>query len=78
LVAERDARAVLFAGDDVGDLPAYEAVEALRAEGVAGVAVCAVSAEVPAAAERADMVVSGPAGVVSLLDALVAAIGTGG
>jgi trehalose 6-phosphate phosphatase len=77
LVAERSARAVLFAGDDLGDLAAYAAVEAGRRRGVAGVTVCAASAEATVVAERADIVVDGPTGVVTLLDALVAAIGTG-
>ena len=34
LAAERDASAVLFAGDDLGDLAAYDAIEALRKEGI--------------------------------------------
>ena len=60
--------AVLFAGDDVGDLPAYDAVDELRAQGVAGVLVCSASDEGPAQLrERADVVVDGPAGVVDLL-----------
>ncbi|MFA1537585.1 trehalose-phosphatase [Actinomadura monticuli] len=63
--------AVLFAGDDLGDLAAFDAVEALRAEGVPGVLVCSGSAEVTALAERADVVVDGPAGVVDLLSVLV-------
>ena len=71
-VAERDERpsAVLFAGDDLGDLAAFDAVEALRAEGVPGVLVCSGSAEVTALAERADLVVDGPSGIVDLLGAL--------
>jgi trehalose 6-phosphate phosphatase len=77
-VADRDARAVLFAGDDLGDLAAFDAVAALRGTGVAGVTVCAASPEVTVLHERADVVVDGPAGVVALLDALVAATGSGG
>lgn len=76
-VREREGRAVLFAGDDIGDLPAYDAVERLRREGVPGVTVCSDSAEVSALRERADIVVDGPAGVVELLAALAAAVGTG-
>lgn len=76
-VRQHDAHAVLFAGDDVGDLPAYDAVERLRAEGVPGVTVCSESPEVAALCERADIVVDGPAGVVALLAALTAAIGNG-
>lgn len=77
LARSRDAGAVLFAGDDVGDLPAYDAVERLRADGVPGVTVCSDSAEVTALRERADIVVGGPGGVVALLAALTAAIGGG-
>lgn len=70
LVRERGAAAVVFLGDDLGDLAAFDAVEALRAEGVAGATVCSASAEVGVLAERADVVVDGPAGVVRLLQAL--------
>ena len=63
--------AVLFAGDDLGDLTAYDAIDAYRAEGVPGVKVCSGSAEVTALAERADLVVDGPAGVVAFLEALL-------
>jgi trehalose 6-phosphate phosphatase len=77
-VTERAARSVLYAGDDLGDLAAFDAVAELRSRGVAGVAVCASSEEVPTVRERADIVVDGPAGVVRLLDALVATIGSGG
>jgi trehalose 6-phosphate phosphatase len=62
--------AVLFAGDDLGDLAAFDAVDALRGEGVPGVLVCSGSAEVTALAERADVVVDGPAGVVGMIDGL--------
>lgn len=65
--------AVLFAGDDLGDLTAYDAVDELRAAGVPGVLVCSDSKEGPVALrERADLVVDGPAGVVSLLATLLA------
>ena len=64
--------AVLFAGDDVGDLPAYDAVDELRALGVPGVLVCSASDEGPAELrERADLVVDGPLGVVALLQTLL-------
>ena len=67
--------AVLFAGDDVGDLPAYDEIDRARAQGVSGVLVCSDSDEVPAVLrERADLVVPGPAGVVALLVALADAL----
>jgi len=64
--------AVLFAGDDVGDLSAFDAVQELRHRGVPGLLVCSASDEGPAALrERADVVVDGPAGVVALLASLL-------
>ncbi|MDQ0812706.1 trehalose 6-phosphate phosphatase [Streptomyces sp. B3I7] len=71
-VREVDAGAVLYAGDDLGDLPAFAAVEALRSAGVPGLLVCSGSEEVAELANRADVVVDGPAGVVRLLRALTA------
>jgi trehalose 6-phosphate phosphatase len=70
IVAERGAGSVLYAGDDLGDLPAFDAVEALRAEDIPGVKVCSGSTEVTAVAERADLIVDGPAGVVELIFSL--------
>ncbi|GGP16746.1 trehalose-phosphatase [Nonomuraea glycinis] len=69
-LAERDARSVLFAGDDLGDLAAFDAV---RASELPGVTVCSGSAEVTALADRADIVVDGPDGVVALLRELTSA-----
>jgi trehalose 6-phosphate phosphatase len=71
LVEEHEARSVIFTGDDLGDLPAYDEVVRLRADGVPGLLVCSGSDEVTALAERADVVVDGPAGVVAFIDALV-------
>ncbi len=60
--------AVLFAGDDVGDLAAFDAVDALRARGTPGLLVCSDSDEAPAQLrQRADLVVAGPPGVVEVL-----------
>ncbi|WP_037622293.1 trehalose-phosphatase [Streptomyces aureus] len=73
-VRETGAEAVLYAGDDLGDLPAFAAVDKLRSDGVPGLLVCSGSSEVAELAERADLVVDGPAGVVRLLAALAARI----
>ncbi len=67
VVAQADAGAVLFAGDDLGDLEAFEAASALRDQGLATFLVCSGSAEETALAELADVVVEGPAGVLDLL-----------
>ncbi|MGV4984421.1 trehalose-phosphatase [Streptomyces sp. NRAIS4] len=74
-VRKTGAESVLYAGDDLGDLPAFDAVDELRSEGVPGLLVCSGSTEVTELAERADVVVDGPAGVVHLLRALAAQLG---
>ncbi|WP_042376934.1 trehalose-phosphatase, partial [Streptacidiphilus melanogenes] len=75
---ERKAGAVLYVGDDLGDVAAYDAVEDLRSVGRPGVLgySAPTTGEPPLAAlaERADLVLSGPAGVVALLEALSAAL----
>ncbi len=70
LVTERQSGAVMYVGDDLGDLAAFGAVRALRATGIPGLAVCSGSAEVSALAQEADLVVDGPDGVVALLNSL--------
>ena len=70
LAGERAARSVLYCGDDLGDLPAFAAVRALRADGVPGCAVASASDESPQVAAAADLVVAGPDEVVALLTAL--------
>ncbi len=75
LVAERLPRAVMFCGDDLGDLAAFETVRELRATGIPGVTVCSGSAEAPVPSAAADLVVDGPDGVVALLNAMATALG---
>src|SRR4051812_16689968 len=69
--ADHDAHVVVFVGDDLGDVPAYDAVEDLRSDGRLGLTVCSASDEVPELRERADLVLDGPAGVLGFLNALV-------
>ncbi|OEU97210.1 trehalose phosphatase [Streptomyces qinglanensis] len=73
-VRERSATAVVYAGDDRGDLPAYAAVTALRAEGVPGLLLYsapeAAAEAVPELRDGADVRVPGPAGLVAWLRAL--------
>ena len=64
--------AVLFAGDDLGDLPAFAAVAELRAAGTPGLTVASASPEAAEVAARADVAVDGPPGVVALLRAVAA------
>lgn len=74
LVQTTGARSVLYAGDDLGDVAAYKAVEAMRADGLAAVLVAARSSGVAELTGRADIVVDDPAGVVTVLTALADAI----
>lgn len=68
LVTEVSPSAVLYGGDDLGDLPAVDAVRALEAESIKGVVVCSDSAEVAAEfRDRADLVVAGPEGLLTFL-----------
>jgi trehalose 6-phosphate phosphatase len=72
VVEELSAGGFLFAGDDLGDLEAFDAVDALREEGLPTLLVCSGSDEQPALAERADLVVEGPDGVLEFLRKLTA------
>ncbi|MFJ2475202.1 trehalose-phosphatase [Streptomyces sp. NPDC087659] len=73
-VREVNAAAVVYAGDDLGDLAAFAAVEKLRSDGVPGLLVCS-GGEVPELAERADLPLPGPAAVVAFLAALADRVG---
>jgi trehalose 6-phosphate phosphatase len=74
VVTEVGARRVVFAGDDLGDLPAFEAVQALREEGLPGLLVCSASYEEDALVAISDVIVDGTAGVAGWLGALADAI----
>ena len=67
IVAELGARQVIFAGDDLGDLPAFRAVQELRGDGIHGLLVCSASHEEDALAEMSDLVLEGPSGVAAWL-----------
>jgi trehalose 6-phosphate phosphatase len=72
LVERCAPQVVVFAGDDLGDLPAMLAVRELRAAGLSAFAVGAGSAEVPEIADAVDVLVDGPPGVLDLLRSCVA------
>lgn len=70
LAAELGARQIIFAGDDLGDLAAFDAVDELRADGVGGLLICSASAEQDALVARSDLVLEGPDAVAEWLEAL--------
>jgi trehalose 6-phosphate phosphatase len=67
LAEELDAGGFVFIGDDLGDVEAFEAVEALSRDGLATLLVCSASDEEAALVERSDVLVDGPDGVMALL-----------
>jgi trehalose 6-phosphate phosphatase len=72
LVGRHRLRAVLYAGDDVADLDAFDAVVDLRGEGLRGVTVAVRSEETPAPLlDAADLAVDGPEGMLELLHRLL-------
>jgi trehalose 6-phosphate phosphatase len=68
LVRDAGARAALFAGDDLADVEAFEALDRLARDGVAAVKVAVRGAEEwPDLLRAADIVVEGPRGLIALL-----------
>ena len=64
--------AVCFFGDDVGDLPAFDALDILRTQGVHTLKVVARSAEASSTLlDAGDVVVDGPEGALAVLNRLV-------
>jgi trehalose 6-phosphate phosphatase len=77
LIDETGARVVVYVGDDLGDLPAYDVIDTLRRTGeIVGLTAASVDpadADVPAeVAARADLVLDGPVAVVAWLGGLLA------
>jgi trehalose 6-phosphate phosphatase len=68
-------RAACFAGDDAGDLAAFDALDRLAEQGTAGVRMAVADAESPPQlVSRADLVVSGPHEALAALAALARAV----
>jgi trehalose 6-phosphate phosphatase len=68
LVGENNLRAALFAGDDVADMDAFEALDRLRIRGLLAVKVTVAGPETPSPlVDAADLVVDGPGALVELL-----------
>jgi trehalose 6-phosphate phosphatase len=80
LVTELGSRIVIYIGDDLGDLAAYDAVDHLRRDGeVVGLTVASVDpadADVPPeVGKRADLVLGGPTAVVAWLAGIASMLG---
>jgi len=67
LAEELEVGGFLFAGDDLGDLEAFDAVESLAKRGIPTLLVCSASSEESVLVGRSDVVVHGPEGVLDLL-----------
>jgi trehalose 6-phosphate phosphatase len=68
IATDRELAAVLFAGDDVGDLDAFAGLDRLRTRGLWTCAIAAGGRETPAEVlAAADLVLEGPSGVAALL-----------
>jgi trehalose 6-phosphate phosphatase len=74
LSAERAARSVMYCGDDLGDLAAFAAVRALRADGIPGLNVLSAAPESEVPREEADLLVDGPDGIAIFLALLADAL----
>jgi trehalose 6-phosphate phosphatase len=74
LIESTGARAILYAGDDLGDLAAFRAAEEHRKAGLRAVLLATRSSGATALIEAADIVVDDPTGVVTVLTALSDAI----
>jgi trehalose 6-phosphate phosphatase len=71
VLAETRPAAVLVAGDDLGDLPAFAAADAARGQGLEVLRVAVRSAETPPdLLAQADLAVDGPEGLRTLLERL--------
>jgi len=73
LALSEGCRTVAYLGDDVGDLPAFAALDRLAADGVTTCKIAISSDELhPDVAGAADLLLDGPAAVVAALAPLVA------
>lgn len=67
----REVDVACFIGDDVGDLPAFDALDVFAARGGVAVGLVVESAEIdPGLSERADALLAGPAAVLDVLQSL--------
>ena len=72
VATEAGLRYLLYAGDDVADLAAFDAIDRLAVSGLVGAKVAVRSLETPEALlSSADVVVEGPPGLIDLLRSMI-------
>ncbi|TXJ06031.1 MAG: trehalose-phosphatase [Aeromicrobium sp.] len=69
-----DASSVIYVGDDLGDVPAFEMLGRMRGSGIRTLSVAVASDEQRGLVDRADVSVAGTEGVMDLLEDLAAAL----
>lgn len=74
IVADTGAASAIYIGDDLGDLPAFDAIRTFSGDGVAGLGICSASVEQDALVAVSDLVVDGVPGVAAWLTALADAL----
>jgi len=74
LLKSTSAQSILYAGDDLGDLAAFRAIEEHRKTGLRAVLLATRSSNATELIEAADIVVDDPTGAVTVLTALSDAI----
>jgi trehalose 6-phosphate phosphatase len=74
LMSEFEAGGVVFVGDDLGDIPAFEAALGVRDQGLPALLVCSGSDEQRVLRDLVDVVVDGPDGVMQFLRELAEAV----
>lgn len=74
LVTETGLTNVLYAGDDLGDLPAFLVAEEMRTEGRTALRVCSASDEQDVLKAHADLVLDGPDAVATWLESIADAL----
>ena len=77
LVREFGARSACYVGDDLGDIAAFDALDDLRSNGLAALAVFSGTPDEPGLADlaaRADVQLAGPDAVVAFLEGLLVAV----
>lgn len=74
IMAETSAACAVYIGDDLGDLPAFEAIRTFQTDGVPALGICSASVEQDALVAVSDLVVDGVPGVAGWLTELADAL----